>query len=125
MKGSAKQDDTKENLVSLNLAIRNQVKRYLARDSWTPIMAALLLAGIRPSSHWTDVPELEAHGDHVPVSFSDIFVRLQVTGRGWESGLDGERVNIATDRFQNAEIILRFLDQVFEYKKVYPAIFIP
>lgn len=120
MKGSAKQNDAKENLVSLNLAIRNQVKRYLARDSWTPIMAALLLAGIRPSSHWTDVPELEAHEDRVPVCFSDIFARLRAKMNEFESGLDGERVFINSARLDNAEIILQFLDQAFINSKLYP-----
>jgi hypothetical protein len=120
MKGSAIKDGMKEDLVSLNLAIRNQIKRYLARESWTPIMASLLLSGIRPSSHWTDVPGLDAREDHVPVSFCDIFARLQQTGRGWEIGLDGERVLVTTDRFKNAEIILRFLDQAFANSKVYP-----
>lgn len=109
-----------EALLDLNQAIALQVQNYLRWEHWTPIVGALLLSGIRPSSRWIEIPALEGHQDHEPISNRELFVDLLASTRKSEVGLDKEPVPRDSPRFQNAEKILDFWDQVCSHHNDYP-----
>lgn len=103
-----------------SLMVSDEAKRYLSWESWTPIMGALLLSGIRPSSRWTDIPALEGHQEHEPVSQSELFRSLLSTMRKTEYGLDKEVLTPQSLRFKNAENILALWDAVCQALNDYP-----
>ena len=110
-----------EELRRTSRLVSDAAKKYLARDAWTPIMGAMLLSGIHPSSHWTDIPILVAHQDHEPFSFRDLFRTLRLAMKKPERGLDGVDVYPDSDRFTNAENILRLWDALCSERGDYPA----
>jgi len=110
-----------EDLRDRSLAISELTKGYLGYSGWSPIMAALLLSGIRPSSRWIDVPPFENHRDDEPISHADLFAELLSSMKKPERGLDNERVPHDSPRFQNAKNILLFWDQICSAHKDYPA----
>lgn len=109
-----------EDLRDRNLVISNETTKYLRFESWSPIMGALLLSGVRPSSRWIDAPPAEIHRDDEPVSHRDLFLELLSTMKASERGLDNEPIFRSSPRFKCAENILLFWDQVCSFHKDYP-----
>lgn len=109
-----------EALRDFNLAISEETKKYLRREFWSPIMGALLVSGIRPSSRWVDVPPAEGHRDNKPVSHRDLFLELLSSSKVHEHGLDNEQISSDSHRFKSAENILLYWDHVCEARKDYP-----
>jgi hypothetical protein len=92
-------------------AIRDETKKWLKHEPWTPIMAALLVSGIRPSDHWLDVPPAEHHRDDRLISHRDLFNERLLTSKNLERGLDNEAIPHSSIRFMAAEAILTLWDQ--------------
>lgn len=109
-----------EALRDRNLVISNATKKYLGRESWSPIMAALLLSGIHPSTPWVDVASAEGHRDDRPISQRDLFVERLSASRRPERGLDNELILSDSLRFKCAENILLLWDQVCSEHNDYP-----
>jgi hypothetical protein len=101
-----------EDLTDRNLKISEECRRYLRHESWSPIMGALLLSGIRPSPRWMDVPPTEGHRDDTPVSHKELFIELLSSLKVPERGLDNERILSKSHRFKSVENILLFWDHV-------------
>lgn len=106
--------------IDLSLMVSDVAKGYLSWPSWSPITGALLLSGIRPSSRWMDIPALEGHRDHEPVSQSTLFRDLLSTMSKVEHGLDKEPLTPQSPRFKNAENILALWDAVCQAHNDYP-----
>ncbi|MEX3973539.1 hypothetical protein [Paraburkholderia caribensis] len=79
-----------EDLRDHSLAITELTRKYLGYPDWSPIVAALLLSGIRPSDRWIDVPPADGHRDDEPVSHADLFTGLLSSMKRPERGLDNE-----------------------------------
>lgn len=109
-----------EDLRDHSLAIMGQARKYLVDADWSPIVAALLLSGIHPSSRWMDVPPADGHRDDVPISHANLFTELLASMTRPERGLDNEPILQASIRFQNAKNILLFWDQVCDAHQDYP-----
>jgi hypothetical protein len=109
-----------EDLRDRNLAISDATREYLGRDSWSPIMAALLVSGIRPSADWEDVLPAENHSNDKPISHRDLFVELRSASKTSERGLDNERIPRDSPRYKCVEHILLFWDQLCSEHNDYP-----
>ncbi|WP_454824453.1 hypothetical protein [Paraburkholderia xenovorans] len=116
-------EDLKQRVEALrdrSLVLGALTKKYLAYTDWSPIIAALLLSGVRPSDRWADVPPADGHRDEQPISHADLFAELLSSMKRPERGLDNEPVVQTSIRFQNAKTILLFWDQVCNAHKDYP-----
>jgi hypothetical protein len=109
-----------EELRDRSLLISEETKKYLRHESWSPIVAALLLSGIHPSSRWANVPAAENHRDDKPVSHRDLFDELLSSMKRPERGLDNERIPATSIRFKCAQNILSLWDQVCSAFNDYP-----
>ncbi|ONC53199.1 hypothetical protein [Burkholderia pseudomallei] len=114
-----------EEQVRFSRRVSDASAAYLERESWTPIMGAMLLSGIQPSSHWTDIPALAEHQDDEPVSFLELFRSLRRSMKKAERGLDGTDVYRHMERFQNAEEILFLWDAYCKHHHNYPVDIVP
>lgn len=109
-----------EDLHDRSLVINDEVKRMLRLESWSPIMGAMLLSGIRPSARWVDVPPAKGHRDDVRISHRNLFVELLSASSAPERGIDNEPVLRSSHRFKCAENILHFWDEVCGAHNDYP-----
>lgn len=48
---------TPQEIVDFAAALHGTLRTYLDMDTWTPIMGALLLAGVRPPDNCTELPK--------------------------------------------------------------------
>ncbi|AXF06492.1 hypothetical protein CUJ91_00175 [Paraburkholderia graminis] len=108
-------------ILRISRRVSDAAAAYLARESWSPIVGAMLLSGIRPSVRWEDIPALADHKDEEPVSFRELFHSLRRSMKMPERGLDGTDVTPQSDRFQNAENILVLWDEYCRHYGDYPA----
>ncbi|MGF6533281.1 hypothetical protein P3T20_004081 [Paraburkholderia sp. GAS206C] len=51
------QKKTAQDLIEFSVQLHSSLRTYLEMDAWTPVMGAMLLAGIRPEPGCTEIPE--------------------------------------------------------------------
>ncbi|WP_250519830.1 hypothetical protein [Caballeronia sp. NCTM1] len=122
--------------IDFNLIVENGAKYFYSFKTWTPIMGALLLSGLRPTEYWCGIPDAMPVPETSPSFWVERFDRLYkglwVTGPDCEEGipaknekhlrgLDGESLMATVSpRFSDARKLLRHWDTKCEDEQDYP-----
>jgi len=95
--------------IDFNLKVENQAKCFYRFETWTAIMAALLLGGIVPNDYWRNPPGQSGNSTRPSLldQFKELRKNMAEKNRRPLLGLDGEILTVYSPRFHQAERVLR------------------